>query len=128
VAPQIRAVAQAPTPIPQAIPAPPPRAAVEPPASAPVVHAQPSSPSSSPVTWRVIAFTYRSRDIAANKAKQINTRWPDLHASVFAPRSLDGYYLVALGTRMTREEAVRMQHKVRGMGLPRDTFVQNYNE
>ena len=32
--------------------------------------------------------------------------------------------LVARG--MTREDAVRLQRRARSLGLPRDTFVQNY--
>jgi hypothetical protein len=86
------------------------------------VHA---SPPAAPA-WRVIAYTYRSRDMAAKKAKQINARWPDLHAAVFEPKG--GYYLVALGDRMSREDATRLQSKARGMGLPPDTYVQNYSE
>ena len=78
--------------------------------------------------WRVIAFTYRSHDIAAQKATQINSRWPDLHAGVFAPKELRGYYLVTLGERMTRDDATRLQRKARSLGLPRDTYMQNYNE
>jgi hypothetical protein len=80
------------------------------------------------VVWRVIAFTYRSRDIAVQKANQINEKWPDMRAVVFAPKQLRGYYLVALGDRMTREDAAQLQRKARGMGLPRDTYIQNYSE
>ena len=76
----------------------------------------------------MIAFTYRSRDMAAKKAKQINSRWPDLRAAVFAPKEVRGYYLVALGDAMNREEATRLQHKAHSLGLPRDTYVQNYRE
>jgi hypothetical protein len=81
-----------------------------------------------PAIWRVIAFTYRSRDMAAKKVKQVNTRWPDLRAAVFAPRELRGYYLVTLGDRTNRENATRLQRKARSLGLPRDTYVQNYAE
>jgi eukaryotic-like serine/threonine-protein kinase len=78
--------------------------------------------------WRVIAFTYTSHDMAAKKAKQVNERWPDLHAGVFAPKDRQGYYLVALGGRMRRDDAAKLQRKARGLGLPRDTYVQNYSE
>jgi hypothetical protein len=78
--------------------------------------------------WRVIAFTYGSHDLAAKKAKQVNQRWPDLHASVFSPKDRRGYYLVALGGRMKREEALRLQKRAHTAGLPRDTYVQNYAE
>jgi eukaryotic-like serine/threonine-protein kinase len=92
---------------------PPPPAVVPPPARG---------------NWRVIAFTYRSREMAAKKAKQLNEKWADLGAKVFAPKGHREYYLVALGDWMTREEAERTQSKVRRLGLPRDTYIQNYNE
>jgi hypothetical protein len=78
--------------------------------------------------WRVIAFTFRSRDMAAKRAKQIDDRWPELHAEVFAPKGRRGYYLVALGDGMNRLDATRVQRKARELGLPRDTYVQNYSE
>ena len=78
--------------------------------------------------WHVIAFTFRSRDMAAKKAKQIDAKWPDLRAGVFAPKGRRGYYLVALGEGMSREDATRVQRKARSLGLPRDTYVQNYSE
>jgi eukaryotic-like serine/threonine-protein kinase len=78
--------------------------------------------------WRVIAFTFRFREMAAKKAKQLNEKWPDLGAAVFAPKGHREYYLVALGDWMTREEAERVQRKVRRLGLPRDTYVQNYSD
>jgi eukaryotic-like serine/threonine-protein kinase len=82
---------------------------------------------SSPAVWRVIAFTYRSREAADKKVKQINGKWPDLHAEVFSPKGRHGYYLVALGDSMTRDDATRLQRKARAKGLPRDTYVQNYD-
>jgi len=87
--------------------------------------AAPAPPSA---TWRVIAFTYQSRDMAAKKAKEINSRWPELRAAVFVPKGQRGYYLVALGDRMKWEEATRVQHEARSLGLPPDTYVQNYKE
>ncbi|MBS1854973.1 MAG: protein kinase family protein [Acidobacteria bacterium] len=80
------------------------------------------------VMWRVIAYTYGSYDMASKKARQVNQRYPDLHAVVFVPGERRGYYLVALGGRMTREDAVRLQRRARGMGFPGDVYVQNYNE
>jgi hypothetical protein len=78
--------------------------------------------------WRVIAFTYNSHDMAAKKVQQVNERWPSVHAAVFSPKDRRGYYLVALGGRMTREDAVKLQRKARGLGMPRDTYIQNYAE
>jgi hypothetical protein len=45
---------------------------------------------------------------------------------VFSPREKKGYYLVALGGRMTHEDAVRLQRKARADRVTRDAYVQNY--
>jgi eukaryotic-like serine/threonine-protein kinase len=113
------------------IPAPPPVTTTSPTPAEVVKPAAPaprSAPPQATGVWRVIAFTYHSHDMASKKAKAINARWPDLGATVFTPRGRRGYYLVALGDRMTRSDATRLQRKARSMGLPRDTFVQNYSE
>ena len=116
---------------------PPPVAAVSLPAEAPVPGplpkvAAPTVPKPSPAVgkamWRVIAFTYRTRDAAGRKVQQINQYHPGLNAAVFSPKGRGGYFLVSLGGRMTHEEAVRVQHSARGKGLPRDLYVQNYAE
>jgi eukaryotic-like serine/threonine-protein kinase len=78
--------------------------------------------------WRVIAFTFRTRAAAVKKVEQINQRHPRLEATVFSPKEKQGYYLVALGGRMTREEALRMEKKARAEHLSRDVYVQNYLE
>jgi hypothetical protein len=86
------------------------------------------SPAAGKEMWRVIAFTYRTRDAAARKVQELNQHRPGLDATVFSPKETRGYYLVALGGRMTHEEAIRLQHSARGKGLPRDLYVQNYAE
>jgi hypothetical protein len=106
------------------VPAPVPKVA-EP--KAPVPTVPKPSPATGKEMWRVIAFTYRTRDAAARKVQQLNQDHPGLNAAVFSPKSR-GYYLVSLGGRMTHEEAVRVQHSARGKGLPRDLYVQNYAE
>jgi len=87
----------------------------------------PSQASPAPkAMWRVIAFTYLSRDAAARKADELNQSHRDFQASVFAPQNKQGRYLVALGGFMTRENAVSLQKKARAEGLSRDVFVHNY--
>ena len=76
--------------------------------------------------WRVIAFTYRSHAAAEKKAEQVNRAHPELAAKVFSPRERKGYYLVALGGRMTHDDAVRLQRKARADRVTRDAYVQNY--
>ncbi len=120
-------VASVPPPAATPVPAP----ALAPKAGVPKA-AAPAAPKPSPVAgkemWRVIAFTYRSRDAAARKVHQLNQHYPGLNATVFSPKDKGGYYLVSLGGRMTHEEAVHVQHSARGKGLPRDLYVQNYSE
>ncbi len=126
-----------------------PETPVEParvPHSAPVVAAPPvrqasplaetiAKPASKPAAkpaqpgkrvWRVIAFTYRTHDAAARKADQVNQRHPNLEATVFSPKEKKGFYLLALGAPMTRENAVRLQKRARAAGVARDVYVHNF--
>ena len=54
----------------------------------------------------------------------MNRRHPDLEARVFSTKEKKGYYLVALGGRMTREDALRLQKKARTEGVARDVYVR----
>ena len=108
----------------EAMPVPVPRP-VEPKLTRPTLSNPPQAASAK--IWRVIAFTYRSRDAAAKKAEQLNKDNPGLEASVFSPNEKSGYYLVSVGGRMTHEEAVNLQRSTRRKGLPRDLYVQNYS-
>ena len=56
----------------------------------------------------------------------MNKRHPEFDARVFSPKEKKGYFLVALGGRMSREDAVRLQKKARTEGVARDVYVQNY--
>jgi eukaryotic-like serine/threonine-protein kinase len=131
VRPSANSKADAPVPL----PAPPPPAAApsSTPAAAPSVEAagaspRPSAPQSRPA-WRVVAYTYHRYRDAERKAGAINSRWPGLHAAVFAPRGKERPpYFVALGGRMTHSEALNLRQVARAKGLPRDTFVRNYSE
>ena len=53
-------------------------------------------------------------------------RHPEFDARVFSPKEKKGYFLVALGGRMSREDALRLQKKARTEGVARDVYVQNY--
>jgi hypothetical protein len=78
--------------------------------------------------WRVIAFTFRTRAAAVKKVEQINQRHPSLEATVFSPKEKRGYYLVALGGRMSHEQALRMEKKGRNEHVSPDLFVHSYLE
>ena len=97
------------------------------PASKPPQAASKSS-SAGEGMWRVIAFTFRTRAAAVRKVEQINQRHPRLEATVFSPKEKRGYYLVALGGRMSHEEAVRMEKKARAEHVSPDVFAHNYVE
>lgn len=89
-----------------------------------------TAPSATPAAadaagWRVVAYTYDHRRDAEHKAKTLANRYPRLAPKVFAPRG-GGRYLVTLGPEMSRAEAFRMRSEAVRMGLPRDTYAQNF--
>jgi eukaryotic-like serine/threonine-protein kinase len=102
----------------------------EPPRTTPAPPARKPSPmpsaSREDSRWRVIAFTYAQRSMAEKKAQELNQRHPQFRAEVFAPASEHGPFLISLGGRMTREEALSLQQKARATGFPRDTFARNF--
>lgn len=75
--------------------------------------------------WRTVLYTYNRQSDADEKAKALNAQHADLHADVFSP-SGRGPYLVCAGGRMSREEAVQMRKRVVGLGLPHDSYIQNF--
>jgi serine/threonine protein kinase len=75
--------------------------------------------------WRVIAFTYNESSQAQAKADHLGQQNPSLHFEVFSPRG-HSPYLVAVNGFMTREDAFALRNKLRGNGLPRDIYAQNY--
>lgn len=78
--------------------------------------------------WRVVVFTYAHQPDAANKAHLVNQRHPNLDATVFSPPGHGSLYLVTVGGKLTREEAARLRQYVIGLGLPRDSYIQNYRQ
>ena len=110
---------------PAAAPVTPPAAPPEAARAAPEV-TRPSPPPSEPRIWRVVAYTFSRQRDAANKAATINRKWAGLHAGVFSIDS-GGPFMVSLGGRMTRVEALKLQRSAIAKGLPRDTFVRNFS-
>lgn len=74
--------------------------------------------------WRVVAFTYRRRSEAEQKARDLGARYPQLQPGVLATRG--GDYLVTVGGAMSRDDAMALRARVTRMGLPRDTYAQNF--
>jgi serine/threonine protein kinase len=101
--------------------------AVAPPSPAVTPPAAPPPSSSERPYWRVIVYTFAQREAAEKKAEAINRQHPDFKAEVFSPQG-GRPYLVALGGRMSREEASRLRSSAQESGLPRDSYIQNYSQ
>lgn len=90
---------------------------------------QPASTSQSAAQgrtdWRVVAFTYNHQDQAQKKAATLAQKHPDLRPEAFSPNG-KAPWLVTIGGVLQRDEAYAMAHKARSLGLPRDTYAQNY--
>lgn len=77
------------------------------------------------VEWRVVAFTYNRQEQAQKKASSLEHQHPDLGPAVFSPTG-QAPWLVTIGGALDREAAYALARKARGLGLPRDTYAQNY--
>jgi hypothetical protein len=75
--------------------------------------------------WRVVAYTYRHEAQAEHKAEVIRQRFPQLAPGVFALHGA-APYLVTLGGVMSKTDAFAFRNRAVQMGMPRDTYAQNY--
>jgi eukaryotic-like serine/threonine-protein kinase len=78
--------------------------------------------------WRVVVYTYDNSVGAQKSASSINNKHPDLNAHVFSPNGNTGPYLVVVGGEMNRDDALALRQKARRLGMPPDTYVQNYKQ
>jgi eukaryotic-like serine/threonine-protein kinase len=78
--------------------------------------------------WRVVLYTYNHEADAQKMAQSINQKHAGLGAEVFAPKENVGPYLVVIGGKMNREEAVKLRRKAVGQGLPHDSYIQNFKK
>ena len=111
-------------------------AAISQPVAQPAQQTAPS-PAPKPVTadlpaaaashagWRVITYTYNHRAEAEKKVATLASSHPELQPQVFSP-SGNAPYLVAVGGVMDRDGAYALARRSRSLGLPHDTFAQNY--
>jgi hypothetical protein len=88
----------------------------------------PALETAQPRIWRVVSYTYSKAEDALRMVGEINRKFPNLHAERFFPNESSPPYFVALGGRMTRNEAMRLRQRAISSGLPRDTFVRNFNK
>ncbi len=63
---------------------------------------------------------------AEKKVATIARSHPDLQPAIFAP-SGHAPYLVSIGGVMDRDAAYALARRSRSLGLPRDTYAQNYS-
>jgi eukaryotic-like serine/threonine-protein kinase len=104
-----------------------PSAAVTPRVAAPVN--QPTGAATGRSVWRVIAYAYKRQEDATEMVARISGKHPNLKVEVFSPPGRSDVYLVTLGgADMDREQAGKMLDKARSMGLPNDTYIQNFSE
>jgi hypothetical protein len=77
------------------------------------------------VEWRVVAFTYNRQDQAQKRASSLKQKHPELQPEVFSPTGR-APWLVTIGGALERDAAYALARKARSLGLPRDTYAQNY--
>jgi hypothetical protein len=97
--------------------------------AAPVAKENTTKPEPAPANgnvWRTVIYTYNRETAADEKAKSLNAQHADLHAEVFSPSGNRGPFLVCAGGRMSKEDATQMRRKVVSMGLPHDSYIQNF--
>ena len=87
--------------------------------------AQASAAQTAHPQWRVIAYTYNHKGDAEKKAASLMQAHADLQPAVFAPKGR-APYLVSIGGAMERDAAYALAHRAGSLGLPRDTYAQNY--
>lgn len=75
--------------------------------------------------WRVIAFTYRHQEQAQKKAASLGQKLPGLRPEAFSPNGR-GPWLVTIGGPLQRDAAYALAQRARSLGLPHDTYAQNY--
>lgn len=97
------------------------------PADTPVAATVPSvQAAESRAGWRVIAFTYNRRAEAEKKVSDLERKHPDLAPVVFTP-SGHAPFLVSIGGVMDRDAAFALKRRSRSLGIPRDSYAQNYS-
>jgi hypothetical protein len=78
--------------------------------------------------WRVVAYTYKGQTKAEDMVAEINGKHADLGPEVFSPPKQSGIYLVTVGGAMDRAAAAKMLDKARRLGLPADSYLENFSK
>ncbi len=72
-----------------------------------------------------MAFTYNRQDQAQKKALALAHEHPSLSPAIFSPTG-KAPWLVTVGGVLQRDAAYALARKASSLGLPRDTYAQNY--
>lgn len=86
--------------------------------------AAPATTQNGPI-WRVVVYTYNQQSAADARAAEINKKHPQLHAKTFSPTGKPPF-LVTVGGAMPMADAKRFRQTAVSLGMPRDTYTQNY--
>ena len=101
-------------------------AEAQPTASPSLAAPAPEAGSQSRVEWRVVAFTYNRQDQAQKKALSLAHQHPSLSPAIFSPTG-KAPWLVTVGGVLQRDAAYALARKASSLGLPRDTYAQDYH-
>ncbi len=85
----------------------------------------PRAGSESRVEWRVVVFTYNRQDQAQRKALSLAQQHPGLSPTIFSPTGR-APWLVTVGGVLERDAAYALARQAPSLGLPRDTYAQDY--
>ena len=75
--------------------------------------------------WRVVVFTYAHQNDAEKKVREINRKNPQLNAGVYQQEGKP--FMVTLGSGGAHDEALQIRKQAIKSGLPRDSYVLNFN-
>ncbi len=78
--------------------------------------------------WRLVLYTYNKSSEAEKKVGALKTKHPDLSPAIFLPNGHGAPYLVVSGGRMSRESADKLRRRAISIGLPHDSYIQNFKQ
>ena len=76
--------------------------------------------------WFVIVGSYLNVEDARNQADQINSRFRDYKAEVYAPYGENPYYAVVIGANLTQTEARTLRDKAIKAGFPKSSYYKTF--
>jgi cell division septation protein DedD len=74
--------------------------------------------------WSVIVGTYRSRELAEKRMREMTKRWPNFQISVLDPQGEKTPYLLVLGRNLSEDQAEALRQRAFKSRLPGDTYIK----